>query len=102
MKPNQKKHWLLFYEGVDDYINVRRPFRDDHLGHVRAAVDRGDIVHAGALGEPPHGSVLSFVGDTAAVAEEFARNDPYVTGGAVKQWRVERWTVVVGEGAEQI
>jgi uncharacterized protein YciI len=46
--------------------------------------------------------LLTFVGDTAEVAENFARNDPYVINGVVKRWRVERWTVVLGEGAESI
>ena len=94
------KHWLLFYEGADDYVNVRQPFRADHLDHLRAAAARGELLHAGALGDPAHGSVISFLAEDARVVEEFARNDPYVKGGAVTAFRVERWTVVIGEGAE--
>ena len=95
-------HWLLFYEGDDDYIEKRQLYRGDHLAYARAAVDRGELLHGGALGDPPTGSVLSFLGESAEVAENFARNDPYLKNGVVKNWRVERWTVVVGQGAEPV
>jgi len=96
------KHWLLFYEGDDDYIEKRQPYRGDHLAYATEAVARGELLHGGAVGDPPTGSVLSFLGDTAAVAENFAANDPYVRNGVVKNWRVERWIVVIGEGAEAL
>jgi uncharacterized protein YciI len=44
--------------------------------------------------------VLLFKGDSPAVAEEFARIDPYVTSGVVTSWRVREWTTVVGPLAE--
>jgi uncharacterized protein YciI len=96
------KHWLLFYEGGADYVANRQPYRGDHLAYATEAVARGELLHGGALGDPPTQSVLSFLGDTAEVAENFARNDPYVKNGVVHSWRVERWTVVVGEGAEAL
>jgi uncharacterized protein YciI len=34
------------------------------------------------------------------VAERFAKNDPYVLNGLVKQWRVREWTTVLGPAAE--
>ncbi len=96
------KHWALFYEGDDDYIEKRQPYRGDHLAYATAAVERGEMLHGGALGDPATGSLLTFVGDTPEVAENFARNDPYVVNGVVTRWRVERWIVVLGEGAEAI
>jgi len=96
------KHWALFYEGGPDYVEQRQPYRGDHLAYATAACERGEMVHGGAVGDPPTGSLLTFVGDTAEVAENFARNDPYVKNGVVKNWRVERWTVVIGEGAESL
>jgi uncharacterized protein YciI len=95
-------HWLLFYEGADDYVNRRQPFRAAHLDYLRDAHSRGFLIHAGAVGDPPTGSVLSFLADSADVVAEFARNDPYVVNGAVATWRVERWIVVIGDGAEPI
>ena len=95
-------HWLLLYDVVDDYTERRRPFRDDHLAHARAAHERGDLVLAGALADPADGAVLVFRSDSPSVAEEFARDDPYVRSGVVTGWRVRRWTVVIGEGADPV
>jgi len=91
------KHFLLFYEGAPDYL-VRRPqFRDAHLKHAWAAVERGEIIVAGALADPVDGAVLMFQGVDRSVAEEFAKSDPYVINGLVKDWRVREWTTVVGD-----
>ena len=95
-------HWLLFYDVVADYVERRAPFRADHLAHARAAHERGELVMAGALAEPPDGAVLAFRGGSAEVAERFAREDPYVKEGLVTSWRVRRWVTVVGEGAEAV
>src|SRR5206468_12901446 len=71
-------HWILFYDLVDDYLDRRAQFRNDHLGLARAAAERGDIVMAGALADPADQAVLVFTGDSPTAAEEFARADPYV------------------------
>ena len=91
-------HWLLFYDVVDDYLERRPAFRDDHLARAASAHERGELVMAGALAEPADGAVLVFKGDSPAVAERFAQDDPYVTNGLVTSWRVRQWTVVVGDG----
>lgn len=91
-------HYLLFYDIVDDYVARRGPLRDRHLTHSWAAVERGELVLAGALADPVDGTVLLFQGDSPAAAERFAREDPYVLHGLVTDWRVREWTTVVGEG----
>jgi len=93
-------HYLLFYEVVGDYVTRRAAFRAAHLGLARAAVARGDLVLGGALANPPDGAVLLFKGDSPAVAESFARQDPYVANGLVRRWHVREWTTVVGALAE--
>jgi len=93
-------HYLLFYDVVPDYVERRGPFRAAHLAYARRAVDRGELVLGGALAAPADGAVLVFKGSSAAVAEAFAKDDPYVTNGLVTSWRVRAWTTVVGELAE--
>jgi uncharacterized protein YciI len=44
--------------------------------------------------------VLLFRGDSAAVAEDFARADPYVTNDLVAHWVVRPWMTVAGDLAE--
>jgi uncharacterized protein YciI len=93
------KHFLLFYETVDDYVERRAAFRKDHLETAWASHARGELVLAGALANPVDGAVLLFRGESPAVAENFARTDPYVLNGLVRAWRVREWTTVAGEGA---
>jgi uncharacterized protein YciI len=89
-------HYLLFYDVADDYLERRPAHRRVHLDLAWAAVQRGKLVLAGALADPVDGAVFVFQGDSPAVAEEFAKADPYVKNGLVKSWRVRPWTTVVG------
>jgi uncharacterized protein YciI len=93
------KHFALMYDVVDRFAEKRMPHREIHLGLVRDAHARGELVLAGALGDPPDGALLVFRADSADVAERFARADPYVMQGLVTGWRVRPWNVVVGDGA---
>jgi uncharacterized protein YciI len=87
---------LLFYKTVEDFVEKRAPYRKEHLAYVNAAHERGDLVMAGPFAEPVEGAVLVFKGDSLSVAEEFARNDPYVVNGLITEWKVHPWSVVVG------
>ncbi len=93
-------HYLLFYEGAENYAEGRAPFRAAHLAHARRAVERGELVLGGAFADPPDGAVLLFRGSSPAVAEAFAAADPYVLNGLVTRWHVRAWRTVVGPGAE--
>ena len=93
------KHFVLFYESVDNYAEKRAPFRKTHLAHAQAAQARGELVLAGAYADPVDGALLIFNGETASVAEDFARTDPYVLNGLITRWKVREWTTVVGDGA---
>jgi len=90
-------HYLLFYELVDDYLERRAEFRNRHLAMAWESSDRGELVLAGALANPADQAVLLFRGDSPALAENFAKADPYVLNGLVKRWYVREWTTVVGE-----
>ena len=92
-------HYALLYEVVSDYAARRAPFRDEHIELVRQARARGEIVMAGALGDPPDGALLIFQAETSATAETFAQADPYVRHGLVTAWRVRPWNVVVSREA---
>jgi len=91
-------HYLLFYEFVPDYLERRSEFRDAHLAMAWEACDRGDLVLGGAL-DPADRAVLMFSGDSPAVAESFAKEDPYVKKGLVTRWSVRPWMTVVGTTA---
>lgn len=87
--------FILHYEVVADYVELRADYREEHLGIARDAHQRGELVLAGAVGDPIDGALLVFRGEDASVAENFARNDPYVLNGLVTNWTVKPWNVVI-------
>jgi uncharacterized protein YciI len=91
------KHFILFYDYRPDYLEARVPLRPAHMREAFAAVDRGEMVLAGAFADPADGGALVFEGEDRSVAENFARTDPYVTSGLVTSWRVREWTTVIGD-----
>jgi uncharacterized protein YciI len=93
------KHYLLFYDFVPDYLERRVPLRPAHFAHARVAVDAGELVLGGALGDPVDGALILFRAASPEAAERFARDDPYVRGGLVSAWRVREWITVVGADA---
>jgi uncharacterized protein YciI len=92
------KYFALLYDVVDGFVDKRLQSRQRHLQLVGDAHARGELVMAGALGDPPDGALLVFQAADALVAENFARSDPYVTSGLVLRWRVKPWHVVIGLG----
>ena len=89
-------YFLLLYDVVDDYLERRGEFRDEHLALAHEAQGRGELMLAGALADPADGAVLVFRSEDRSVAERFAELDPYVKNGLVTKWRVRPWTVVIG------
>ena len=86
----------LQYDLVDDYLERRGEFRDEHLGMARAAHVRGELALAGAFIEPADQALLVWSTEDRAVVEAFAEADPYVRNGLVRAWRVRDWNVVIG------
>lgn len=89
-------YFALLYDLVPDYLDRRGEFRAVHLGLAREALERGELVLAGALTDPVDAALLVFRGEDGGAAERFAEADPYVRNGLVTRWRVRPWTVVVG------
>ena len=92
-------HYILFYEVTDNYFEKRTPFRAEHIALARKALERGELILAGDLADPVDEAVLIFSGSHPGAAEEFAKNDNYVKNGLIKNWKVRKWTTVVGEGS---
>lgn len=88
-------HLLLEYALADDYLERRAALREEHLGLVRAAHERGELVLAGALPDPYDRALLVWTAPREVV-ERFAAADPYVVQGLVTSWTVREWAVVVG------
>jgi uncharacterized protein YciI len=89
-------HFVLLYDCAPDYLARRDAYRGAHLRLAWEAHGRGDLLLGGALADPVDGAMLLFQGDSATVAEDFAKADPYVLNGLITRWRVRQWTTVVG------
>lgn len=92
-------HYLLTYDLAPDYLERRAEFRDEHLKLAWESQERGEIVLAGALGEPADRALLVFNCDSAETPQLFAAKDPYVTHGLVRAFHVRPWNTVVGDMA---
>ncbi len=90
------QYYILFYDYVEDYMERRTVLRTDHMVLADAAVERGELILAGATANPPDMGVLCWHVKDKAVIEEFAKNDPYVINGLVTKWTIRDWTVVKG------
>ncbi len=90
-------HFALTYKLSAEYFARRDPFKDGHMSCIAQATASGGMVLAGVLGIPPTSAMYVF--DRDGAAEEFARTDPYVTGGVITDWSVASWIPVVGPGA---
>jgi uncharacterized protein YciI len=90
-------YYALFYDTVDDFVERRQPFRQEHLAVAEKAHRDGRLLLAGAL--KPAGALLVFRETSAAAVERFAMADPYVRHGLVTAWHVQEWTVVIGGGS---
>jgi len=89
-------YYILFYKTVDNYVEKRAPFREEHLSLAQQAYQNGSLIMGGALDDPADSAMLIFKGDSPQVATEFAKNDPYVKNRLVTEWQVRPWIVVIG------
>jgi uncharacterized protein len=96
MAENPKRYFVLLYYVDHTFAERRGPFREPHLKLVAAAHQRGELIHGGALGDPPDRALLLFRSEDRSVAEAFAKADPYVTSGLVQRWEVQPWNIVCG------
>lgn len=92
-------HYLLIYELSANYLDRRKEFRTEHLQLAWKANRSGHLILGGALAEPADQAILLFEADSPEPVKVFAKNDPYVKNGLVKNWEVRPWTTVVGDQA---
>jgi uncharacterized protein YciI len=88
-------HYLLLYDYVENAVERRAPYREEHLRLAREAHERGELLMAGAFADPVDGAAFVFQGEDASAAERFVHSDPYVAGGVVTAWRIRPWTVAI-------
>jgi uncharacterized protein YciI len=82
--------YVLLYESADDALTKAPAHFEAHSARGREFHERGSLVAYGPFGDPQaEGSMAVFT--TREAAEEFAREDPFVTGGVVRDWQIREW-----------
>lgn len=91
----QEHHVLLYFSepGARERIGALFPAHNAYGQRFRVE-HPGELVMIGPFAEPMDGQpgAMSIFRSVTA-AEEFAASDPFVTEGAVSEWRVRPWLV---------
>ena len=90
-------YFVLYYRTLEDFIEKRVPFRQQHLEYAMASRERQELYMGGAFTESTDGAMLIFHVEDPEIVVEFAKNDPYVINGLVVDWNVRGWNVVIGD-----
>jgi uncharacterized protein len=90
------QYYVLLYKTVADYLERRTEFRPEHLRLVTEAHLLGTLMMAGAFSDPADSAMFIFKGSDSKIAEDFAKNDPYVKNGLITEWNVRPWAVAIG------
>ncbi len=87
---------ILFYVYVENIIEKRKPYREEHLALAQRFVKEGKLILGGAYAEPADGAAIIFKVETKENVIAFVENDPYVKNNLVTQWSIREWNAVVG------
>ncbi|TRO64350.1 YciI-like protein [Christiangramia sabulilitoris] len=93
-------YYILNYKLADNYLQDRGQYRAEHLEMAQEAAGKGELVLGGALDEPADEAYLIFRSENEDAATAFAKNDPYVKNGLIKEWTVRKWNAVVGSNIQ--
>ena len=96
--------YAIIWDDVDDSLALRRAARPAHLAHVRTLVDAGRLVVGGPFpavdADDPGdagftGSVIIAEFASRTEAEAWIAEDPYTTGGVIRDVSVRPFVKVV-------
>ena len=89
-------YFVLTYFTVSDYLELRKPFRAEHLALAQSVAQGGHLLLGGAMSSPSDEAMLVFRAPDQHVVERFVASDPYVRNGLVKEYRIRPWQVAAG------
>ena len=82
--------YVLLYESADDVLAKAPAHFAAHSSRGQEFYDRGTLVAYGPFGDPQEeGSMAVFT--SREEAEDFARGDPFVLNGVVRDWKIRVW-----------
>jgi uncharacterized protein YciI/uncharacterized protein YndB with AHSA1/START domain len=84
---------VVFYDSAPDVLEKAPLHYPAHAARVQAFAARGELIAVGLLGGPLDGSMAVFVSREAA--EEFVREDPFVTNRVVAKATIKDWSEIL-------
>ncbi|GAA4590933.1 hypothetical protein GCM10023194_48920 [Planotetraspora phitsanulokensis] len=85
--------YVMFYDSGDDVASKSPAHFAAHRARLDEFHDQGTLLMVGTFGDPQNeGSMAVFT--TREAAEEFAREDPFVLNGVVRNWYVREWNEI--------
>lgn len=92
------KLYVLQYDYVADAFEKRKPHREAHLTLLNKQLEKGNVVLAGAVDNPPTGGILIFRNLTPDdIEQNIVKQDPYVVNGVVEKYTIKPYLAVVGD-----
>ncbi|GAA1300972.1 hypothetical protein Psi02_28000 [Planotetraspora silvatica] len=87
--------YVMFYDSGDDVASKAPAHFPAHRARLDDFHAQGTLLMVGTFGDPQNeGSMAVFT--TREAAEEFAREDPFVLNGVVRNWYVREWNEIFG------
>ena len=90
------KKYLLEYSYVENMLELRAPYRAEHLANAERLVKENILIVGGAFMPNADGALFIFQSDYETV-ENFVKNDPYFRAGLIPKYKITEWNVVVGK-----
>ncbi len=88
--------YVLLYETAPNALGKAMELFPAHQRHYEPYAERGELLGLGTFGDPQtEGSMAIF--STREAAEQFVKDDPFVTEGVVGRLHVRDWDDVVDE-----
>ena len=81
--------YVVVYDSAPDFMTKVQALYPLHKARVDAFHARGALLWVGTFENPAEGSMAVFASREAA--EEFVKEDPFVTGGVVSKWTLRGW-----------
>jgi uncharacterized protein len=84
------RKYVLFYESADDLAEKAPIHFPAHSARGQEFHERGALIAYGPFGNPQaEGSMAVF--SSREAADDFARGDPFVLNGVVRDWHIREW-----------
>lgn len=94
--PTITNKYLLTYKYVDNIVELREPFREEHFRNGLHEVKAGRLQEAGAFADPVDGAMFVFTNcDSEGPVKKFVEKDPYYVEGLVLDYKIRKWTVAI-------